>query len=51
MDAYLEEEQLVFFTCFIQNPNTLDFEMRKQGINKVKYEMPLLLGSKIQPEN
>jgi hypothetical protein len=31
MDAYLEEEQLVFFTCFMQNPNALDFEMRKQG--------------------
>ena len=30
MDAYLEE-QLVFFTCFMQNPNALDFEMRKQG--------------------
>lgn len=39
MDAYLEEELYDLFTYCIQNPETHDFEMKKQRIKEIGTEL------------
>ena len=39
MDAYLEEELIDLFTHYIQNPNSLESESKKQRIKEIGREI------------
>lgn len=39
MDAYLEEELIDLFTHYLQNPNTVDLETKKQRMKEIGTEL------------